>query len=63
MSAPGGDQSLMENMIFAFSQMKIVGKEEKNEPIDEIIKNMEIIFSQDLPVKDEVTFMKKFNYF
>ena len=63
MSAPGGDQSPMENLSYAFSQMKIVGKEEKIEPIDEIIKNIEILFSVDLPVKDEITFIKKFNYF
>ena len=62
MLGQGGDQSPMENMILAFSQMKIDGKE-KNEPIDEIIENMEIIFNVDLPVKDEVTFIKKINYF
>ena len=62
MLGQGGDQSPMENMIHAFSKMKIDGKE-KIEPIDEIIENMEILFSVDLPVKDEVTFIKKINYF
>ena len=38
-------------------QPKIDGKGEKNEPIDEIINCMEIIFRVDLPVKDFINFV------
>ena len=38
-------------------QPKIDGKGEKNEPIDEIINGMEIIFRVDLPVKDFINFV------
>ena len=54
MSGPCGEQSSMENMLYAFSKLKIDGKEE-NEPIDAIIQDMEIIFNMDLPVKDEIS--------